>query len=126
MEKFPSNINVMYKISNAEIICIILLSLTGCTVMNNQEPLGKITMIDMVVVFKKEIVEDHAEKIMESFNYSYRKGMDSSRGKIYFYKTGPKFIVEIRTANRDSFIAQVEKCIEVYEVYQADWKIIKD
>ena len=83
-------------------------------------------MIDIVIVFKKDITHEQAKMIMDRFNLIYHEGMDSSRGKKYFYRTGPKFIAKIEPQQQKSLISKLNKYTEIYEVYQADWKIIKD
>lgn len=89
--------------------------------MNSDEPI-----IEMVVVFKKKIPLEAAGKIMDAQGCPYREGMDSSRGKIYFYKTGPKFRVEVKQDEFQEFVKRLERLSEVYEVYKANWNIIKD
>ena len=83
--------------------------------------------IELVVVFKQEIELDNAVSILQHTGISYRKGMDSSKGKIYFYKTGSKFILTFETEQRkDAFIAEYENKKEIYEIYAPDWSITKD
>jgi hypothetical protein len=41
--------------------------------------------IELVVVFKENIDLQNAQTIMDKTGINYRKGMDSSRGKGYFY-----------------------------------------
>lgn len=49
------------------------------------------------------------------------------RGKLYFYKTGPKFILTFETEQKsEQFVAEYENKEEVYEIYKPDWKIMKD
>ncbi len=81
---------------------------------------------ELVIVFKKEISNTAAKQIMNRIGNDYRPGMDSSRGKTYFYKTGPKFIVNIDRDRKSSEISRLKKINEVYEVYEPDWKIQKD
>jgi hypothetical protein len=53
--------------------------------------------------------------------------MDSSRGKLYWYNTGPKFIVTFTTeAEKESLNAEFEKMNEIHEVYTPDWDKCKD
>ena len=64
---------------------------------------------------------DNALARLENSGVPYRKGIDSSKGKIYFYNTGPKFILTFETGkNRDEFIAEYENKKEVYEIYPPD------
>lgn len=107
-------------------ILVFIPLLVGCTDQNNIRKADRIAMVDIVIVFNKDITNDQAKKIMDKFNLIYREGMDTSRGKNYFYKTGPKFIAEIEPNRSNSLIAKISKYTEIYEVYQADWKIIKD
>lgn len=82
---------------------------------------------EVIVVFKKEIEISNAESILESAGTKYRKGMDSSRGKIYFYSTGPKFILTFDTKRaRELFISAFKDRKEIHEVYIPDWNITKD
>jgi hypothetical protein len=118
-------VDVMCKKIRILILVFIQLSL-GCTVQNNHKKIDGIDMIDIVVVFKKDITNDQAKMIMDRLNLIYHEGMDSSRGKSYFYKTGPKFIAKIEPQQEKSLISKLNKYTEIYEVYQSDWKIIKD
>ena len=83
--------------------------------------------IELVIVFKKEIEMDNAKAILDVAKINYRKGMDSSKGKIYFYNTGPKFILTFTTTQqRDEFMAAFKGKKEVHEIYRPDWSITKD
>ena len=105
------------------ILILVFIQLSvGCTVQNSQRKIDSIDMIDIVIVFKKDITHDQAKMIMDRFNLIYHEGMDSSRGKSYFYKTGPK----IEPEQKKSLISKLNKYTEIYEVYLANWKIIKD
>ncbi|MDO9399166.1 MAG: hypothetical protein Q7T79_00550 [bacterium] len=84
--------------------------------------------VELVVVFKKDITFKKADEIMKQAGFTYRQGSDSSRGKMYSQLTGPKFILKF-PANKyiDIFRAESYRDIpEIYEIYQADWNIIKD
>lgn len=83
--------------------------------------------IELIVVFAKDIAISRAKSILESAGAKYREGMDSSRGKIYFYSTGPKFILTFDTmrAQRE-FVTSFKARREIHEVYVPDWKIKKD
>ncbi len=81
----------------------------------------------LIVVFKKETEESIAEKIMEASDYPFWKGMDSSKGKIYFYKTGNKYhILFPSELEKDSFKKKFEVKSEIYEIYQPNWESQKD
>ena len=109
------------------ILILVFIQLSvGCTVQNSQRKIDSIDMIDIVIVFKKDITHDQAKMIMDRFNLIYHEGMDSSRGKSYFYRTGPKFIAKIEPEQKKSLISKLNKYTEIYEVYLANWKIIKD
>lgn len=83
--------------------------------------------IELIVVFKKEMDKGKAESILNHTKIKYRAGMDSSRGKIYFYKTGPKFILTFADEEqRSEFISGFKKNKAVYELYEPDWRIQKD
>jgi hypothetical protein len=56
----------------------------------------------------------------------YRTGMDSSRGKHYFYSTGPKFLVDVQKDKISKFMEDLNSQSEIHEVYKADWNILKD
>lgn len=83
---------------------------------------------ELVIVFKKNVTEEQSEKLMQSFNVKFRKGMDSSKGKIYFYATGGKYIVTFSNEeeqnefqkNRYQFLP------EIHQIYTPDWDIQKD
>lgn len=81
---------------------------------------------ELVIVFKKEISSTAAKQVMNRIGNDYRPGMDSSRGKAYFYKTGPKFIMHIGSDRKSYEMSRLKKINEVYEVYEPDWKIQKD
>ena len=69
---------------------------------------------------------------MKQTGFTYRQGSDASRGKIYSQLTGPKFIVDFIKFNsmdesmKDRFIAKYKTMPEIYEIYQADFGIVKD
>lgn len=53
--------------------------------------------------------------------------MDSSTGKIYFYNTGPKFILTFETdEEKNKFESKYQDLKEVHEIYTPDWNIRKD
>ena len=82
---------------------------------------------NLIVVFKKEIKEDEAVQILDKSGINYHEGMDSSRGKIYFYNTGPKFILTFESQRKlDKFKSQYRNHREIFEIYIPDWKIRKD
>ncbi|MBS1646560.1 MAG: hypothetical protein JST67_04405 [Bacteroidetes bacterium] len=83
--------------------------------------------IELIVVFKKEVELKEAEAFLTKTKVKFREGMDSSRGRIYFYKTGPKFILTFETAQeRKKFEKKYKSAEEVYEIYEPDWDIRKD
>ena len=83
--------------------------------------------IELIVVFKKEIKLSKAQKILDTTKIKYREGMDSSRGKIYFYKTGPKFILTFETEQeKNKFELEYQKLKEIHEIYSPDWEKRKD
>lgn len=87
----------------------------------------KIDKIELVVVFKKGIDLLNAETILNKTGVKYREGMDGSRGKLYFYSTGPKFILTFETELiKENLITEFEKLNEVHEVYTPDWDKCKD
>jgi hypothetical protein len=83
--------------------------------------------LELVVVFKKMIEPDAAKAMLDSSGVNYRKGMDSSRGKIYFYSTGPKFILTFETQqDLEQFQARYDNKEGIHEIYVADWTKCKD
>ena len=82
---------------------------------------------EKIAVFKKGTSLEKAEQWLDSMNAFFNEGMDSSKGKAYFYKTGPKFIVRFLSENDQiQFLKESKKNPDIYEVYQPDWKIQKD
>ena len=83
--------------------------------------------IELILVFKKEIGLRKAKIILNKTGILYREGMDSGRGKIYFYKTGPKFILTFDTAEeKNKFESKYQDLKEIYEIYTPDWNIQKN
>lgn len=82
---------------------------------------------ELIVVFKKDVVRENAHALLITTGIPFRKGMDSSRGKIYFYATGPKFILTFETSQqREKFILDYQDSENIHELYEPDWKIQKD
>ena len=83
--------------------------------------------IELIAVFKKNVEPEQARELLDKAGVVYRKGMDSSRGKIYFYSTGPKFILTFQSEEaRERFISQHARRSEFHELYVPDWKVQKD
>lgn len=84
--------------------------------------------IELIVVFKKSVSEETSEEIIKSFNIPYRKGMDSSKGKIYFYATGSKYILTFKDADHKSDFQKnrYQFKTEIHQIYEPDWDIQKD
>ena len=83
--------------------------------------------IELIMVFKKEISLRKSKIILNKIGVKYREGMDSSRGKIYFYSTGPKFILTFETEEeKDKFENKYQELNEVHEIYTPDWDKRKD
>ncbi len=83
--------------------------------------------IELILVFKKEIGLRKAKMILNKTGVPYREGMDSGRGKIYFYNTGPKFILTFETdEEKNKFESKYQDLKEVHEIYTPDWNIRKD
>ncbi|KOY85784.1 hypothetical protein AD998_06100 [bacterium 336/3] len=81
----------------------------------------------LVVVFKKGIAKNVAKTIMEATKYPYWEGMDSSKGKVYFSKTGEKYhILFPNDAELKAFQERYKNTPEIYEIYIPDWNIQKD
>ncbi len=83
---------------------------------------------ELVIVFKKAVSEEEALKKMNSFEVNFRKGMDSSKGKIYFYNTGSKYIISFENQEqKEKFQYQhYEFLSEIHQIYEPDWDICKD
>lgn len=84
--------------------------------------------IELIVVFKKDVTPDEADAMLKNSGApKYRNGMDSSRGKIYFYSTGPKFILTFDAADeRKKFLSANEGDARIHEMYIPDWTKSKD
>ncbi|MBS1652797.1 MAG: hypothetical protein JSU07_12380 [Bacteroidetes bacterium] len=83
--------------------------------------------IEIIIVFKIDITEEFAENYLTKLGIAFREGMDSSKGKIYFYSTGPKYILTF-TSEKDKkeFMSKHAKDKEIHEIYTPNWKIQKD
>ena len=53
--------------------------------------------IELILVFKKEISLQKAQIILDKMEVKYIEGIDSSKGMIYVFNTGPKFILTFET-----------------------------
>ena len=80
-----------------------------------------------VVVFKKNIPDQTSEQILDKYNYPHWEGMDSSKGKKYFYSTGKKYFMIFPTEKEKLETMQMlNKIQELHEIYTPDWQIQKD
>ena len=83
--------------------------------------------IELIVVFKKTVEPEQANEILDKTGVVYREGMDSSRGKVYFYSTGPKYILTFKTdEDKQAFIKKHKGKRVVHEMYTPDWTKAKD
>lgn len=83
--------------------------------------------IELIAVFKKTVEPEQARELLDKAGVVYREGMDSSRGKIYFYSTGPKFILTFQTEKeKGEFISQNARRGEFHEIYTPNWQAQKD
>jgi hypothetical protein len=83
--------------------------------------------IELIAVFKKGITEPVATSKLGAICQQYRTGMDSSRGKLYWQSTGPKFILTFSTEQeRQAANTRLETLPEIHEVYEPDWDKCKD
>jgi hypothetical protein len=80
---------------------------------------------EMVFVFKKNISKEDAEAFIQKVGLPSHPGADASRGKIYFYSTGPKYIVIVPPA-REHDIELLRFEPQIHEIYPADRTIQKD
>jgi len=83
---------------------------------------------ELIVVFKKDVSEEKELEIIQSFGVKYRNGMDSSKGKIYFYSTGGKYILTFdnEKAKEDFIMKRHQFMLEIHQIYEPDWDIQKD
>ncbi len=83
---------------------------------------------ELIVVFKKDVSDERTLEIINSFGVKYRKGMDSSKGKIYFYSTGEKYILTFATEEeKDKFSWKHHQfMLEIHQIYEPDWDKQKD
>lgn len=104
------------------IIFISLAALFSCStkskVMSNN--------IEYIIVFKKEVPLSDAELIMKKSELAFTAGSDSSKGKVYFYSTGPKFRIESTQDNQEKILNYFKSQNQIFEVYEANWNITKD
>ncbi len=83
--------------------------------------------LELIVVFIKGIEVQKAQILLDKTGIAYRKGMDSSRGKLYFYNTGPKFILTFPSQQeKEKFITDHQNAKAIYELYTPDWTKRKD
>ena len=83
--------------------------------------------VELIAVFKKGISKQDAENLLKESGVTYREGMDLSKGKAYFYKTGEKYIlVFLNQLEKEKFIKKYEKSEKIYELYTPDWDKRKD
>ncbi len=78
------------------------------------------------VVFKKGTPPETAKELLKALGYSFREGGDSSRGKQYFYDTGPKFLVAAGVDGTEKLKRELSGKPEVFEIYEADNSVQKD
>ena len=85
------------------------------------------TKHELIIVFRQGVSLEKGAEILRAAQVNYREGMDSSRGKAYFYRTGPKFILTFASASeKEKFREQYEQLQGVYEIYLPDWNMRKD
>ncbi|PZR37881.1 MAG: hypothetical protein DI538_11100 [Azospira oryzae] len=75
---------------------------------------------EFIVVFKKNVAEEHSLEVIQSFGIAFRPGMDSSRGKIYFYATGAKYILTFKSSDQKmNFLKTHPQFLpEIHEMYE--------
>ncbi|HNB98024.1 MAG TPA: hypothetical protein PLS71_07280 [Leptospiraceae bacterium] len=74
--------------------------------------------LERILVYKKEVKDLEIQNHLQTLNCFYTKGMDSSKGKKYYYKTGKKYILRFLT--KESFLAFPKlqsKNPLIYEIY---------
>ncbi len=82
--------------------------------------------IDICVVFKMDTPFAGAISLLSTLPYPYREGGDSSRGRLYFDSTGPKFIITASSTEVERCIAAMSASPIVYEAYVANFEFFKD
>ncbi|MBS1647280.1 MAG: hypothetical protein JST67_08060 [Bacteroidetes bacterium] len=86
----------------------------------------KAKKIELVVVFHLEVPEAKAQAILEAAGFPYKEGA-AGRGKIYFYSTGPTFIVTFDTKKQQKELEKThKKTPEIYEMWERDKSKRKD
>lgn len=81
---------------------------------------------ELAVTFKLKARKREAEDVLKAYNLPFREGADSSRGKLYYYNTGPKFILHVPKDRLGEVTADLKKHPLVFEVYEPDWTKQKD
>lgn len=83
---------------------------------------------ELIIVFKKDVTEKREVEVLSTFNVVFREGMDSSRGKLYFYATGGKYILTFKNIqDKEAFqLKRYQFLPEIHEIYEPDWGITKD
>jgi len=84
--------------------------------------------LELIIVFKKDVSEEKEQEILQSFGVKFRSGMDSSKGKIYFYSTGGKYILTFNDddAKLDFMRKGYQFMLEIHQIYEPNWDIQKD
>jgi len=116
----PGTYSRIFLLHIAFIITALLAS--GCYTDKKSKP----GTFDMVVVFRIDVPVAKASSILFEKDYIFHEGMDNSKGKEYFKKTGPKFIVQVPQEKLSNFKLEMKDIPQIYEIYQADWTIEKD
>lgn len=83
---------------------------------------------ELIIVFKQNVTEEQSNAIVASWNVKFRTGMDSSRGKLYFYATGEKYILTFTSDDELMNFRRLRYQFlpEIHEIYTPDWEIQKD
>ncbi len=108
------------------VMVLFMMAFLFCSLLGSGECKPYPFLIEIVVVFKKGVAEARAREILKKLDYPHREGMDSSKDKLYFYKTGPKFILHVPRDEQEAVMKRIRALPEVYEVYLPVWKIQKD
>ena len=83
--------------------------------------------LELIIVFIKGTGVRNAQRFLDKTGIAYRQGMDSSRGKLYFYNTGPKFILTFANqSEKQKFITDYQNLKDIHELYTPDWTTKKD
>ena len=65
-------------------------------------------LIEVCIVFTKDTTGHAARTLLEGFDLPFREGSDSSKGKVYYYSTGPKYIMHVPRSEASAVVRKLE------------------